>query len=211
LLASPAEGLLEASPASDGGLDVVRPRILQSAVNATRFSGALDAATFGDDHLAIDASSGRIRTLPTGRSASREIDVGVGRRPRAVAASARREVPSIFVADGREVVEVMLPVPSPLPTVQILKEKLLADDAPGALALFHPVQRIMFEQLYAALSADLSTHGSMLGNARIEELREERATVRIETLVRGRNGVETREMPMYLVRGAAGEWQILDY
>jgi hypothetical protein len=51
----------------------------------------------------------------------------------------------------------------------------------------------------------------MLGNARIEELREERATVRIETLVRGRNGVETREMPMYLVRGAAGEWQILDY
>jgi hypothetical protein len=108
-------------------------------------------------------------------------------------------------------VEVLLPVPSPLPTVLALKARLLANDAPGALALFHPVQRIMFEQLYAALGADLSTHGSMLGSARIEDLREERATVRIEAVVRGRNGIETREMPMHLVRGPAGEWQILDY
>jgi len=51
----------------------------------------------------------------------------------------------------------------------------------------------------------------MLGNTRVEELREERATVRVEALVRGTNGVETREMPMYLVRGPTGEWRILDY
>jgi hypothetical protein len=110
------------------------------------------------------------------------------------------------------VVEVELPVPSPLPTVAAFKALLVAGDAEGALAMMHPLQRDDFREIYTALGASLaSLHGQQLGSATIDYLDEWRAVVRIETTVEGANGPELRRVPMHLVRTSSGGWEVFEY
>jgi hypothetical protein len=114
------------------------------------------------------------------RRSSPAASEGIALHPLAVQAGFRREVPSIYVADGVEVVEIDLPVQSPLPVVQSLKDRLMADDVDGALELIHPLQRRLFAQIYSDLGPNLQLDAAAMGSLSIDLLGEDRAIVRIE-------------------------------
>jgi hypothetical protein len=206
-VSSPTVGLRALSVEPNGfvqqhALDHASPRRVQSAI---------DVATGGSGVLVVDSASRGVLEL-LGETVQREVYHGASRPPLAVVGSARREVPAFFVADGVQVVEVQLPVPSPLPTVSAFEAALAQGDAATALAMIHPLQREDFRQIYTALGTSLGPlHGQQLGAATVDLLDESRAIVLIETTVNGPNGPEQRRIPMQLARTPDGGWQIYDY
>ena len=126
--------------------------------------------------------------------------------PLAVAASSRREMPSLFVADGARVFEIGLPVPSPIPVMNALRARLAAGDADGALELIHPQQRRLFREIYEDIAPDLALDASVMESFEVDYLREGVAIVRIR-----RSDVPGLSFPVHLVRTEDGTWQIFDY
>jgi hypothetical protein len=160
--------------------------------NALARAFALDAGAVS--YVAFDDRLGFVRSIP------------VPSVPLAVAASSRRELPSLFVADGARVYEIGLPVPSPVPVVESLRARLAAADAEGALELIHPQQRRLFREIYEDIAADLALDASVMESFEVDYLREGVAIVRIR-----RSDAPGLTFPVYLVRAEDGTWQIFDY
>src|SRR5690606_8722974 len=73
-------------------------------------------------------------------------------QPRGVLFGLRSEIETIYVADGFDVTEYALPIPSPIPVLEALRAALAASDVDAALETIHPLQRPIFEDIYAQIS-----------------------------------------------------------
>ncbi|HME72246.1 MAG TPA: hypothetical protein VKM54_20625, partial [Myxococcota bacterium] len=130
---------------------------------------------------------------------------------RAVLQSVRREVESFYIADGHQVQEISLPVPSPLPVVQALHDRLAAQDIEGALALIDPSQRDRFRAIYNEIAPDLPIEASYMLGFRVDLLREDEALVMIESQTDVGGQMVPEDYPVQLERAVDGSWQIFDY
>lgn len=206
VVSSPVEGLI--SVVSEGGSLLVR----HLAGSAEAVAAPVDVAVGGPGVLVAEGGTAAVALLSRRFRVERVVQEGLTVPARAVANGLRREVPSVLVADGSRVLEVALPVPSPLPAVEALRDRLAAGDADGALELIVPVRRPVFEQIYDALGPDLPHHAAALGEAEVSELGPERAEVRIEVEVQmPGGGTTTRRLPMYMTRAEDGSWRVYDY
>jgi len=214
MAAIPGHGTLAALPA-DGILAIVGRSIVDEPPLDRLFArgviGApIDVAPAEDGVWLADASQRRVIALTDDLGFRREV-AGLARSPLAVAASPRREVEAVFVADGVDVTEIGLPVPSPVPVVEALKDRLIAGDVEGALDLIHPQQRALFRRIYEDRGPGRASDAAAMQEFSIDRLRESRAIVRIHhTLEIGGSLVE-RVAPVHLVRTEDGTWQIFDY
>jgi len=203
VVGSPSAGLWAALPEGDG----VRARSLA----LPEVAAPVDVAIAEQGVLVADAGRAAVTQLSARLGFERTLARSLGPPPRAVLGSARREVPTIYVADGERVLEIAQPVPSPLPAVESLKTRLRSGDVTGALSLFEPLQRLVFAEIYEDLGAALQTDAAAMGALSIDLLREDRAIVRIEAELSTGIGTELRRFPVYLVRAEDGTWQIFDY
>jgi hypothetical protein len=210
VVASPADGLRTIS-VYGSTIAIGTPSALERPANRQHFPAPVDVTEAGVGLLVADASTRSVVTLGRGLGFEREVTEGLGVRPLAVLAGARRAMPSVYIADGNEVLEIALPVPSPVPAVQDLKARLQAGDIPGALARIYPFQRGLFEQIYSDLGANLAVDANAMGPMSVDLLEEGRAIVRVDaTDYTGPNAV-VRKFPVQLIRAEDGTWQIFDY
>ena len=117
----------------------------------------------------------------------------------------------MYVADGSVVREVRLPVPSPVPVVEALRARLLVSDIPGALALIHPLQRSLFDQIYHDIEPDLPVDAAAMGAMRLDFVRGDRAIVEMDTTLSVDGAPLPMTVPVHLTRAEDGTWQIFDY
>lgn len=204
-IASPMMGLFSFGEASLRSADIASALPEEAAL-----SRPIDLAS-GEGLVAIaDAGERRLVVLDDGLRLRRVLPVS-GAAPVAVLPSSRREVESIFVADGTAVREIRMPVPSPLPVVQALRARLLASDIPGALALIHPLQRGLFEEIYHDIEADLPVDAAAMGALRVDLVRGDRAIVEMDTVLTVSGVDEATSAAVHLIRAEDGTWLILDY
>jgi hypothetical protein len=137
--------------------------------------------------------------------------VETGTRPLAVLPSERREAEAVFVADGRQMIEVSTNLPSPLGVVSMLRDRLIAGDVPGLVELIHPVERERFARIYAERSSALASDGADMSSLRVDLLRADRSIVRFDAPVAGPNGTNVESFPVILTREQNGSWWIVDY
>ncbi len=211
LVTSPSAGLRELVVRASGQGSLALPRGLAVSGDFTRIRGPIDVAPFEGGVIVADASANAVLELSAGWNLQRAATEGIALHPLAVQAGFRREVPSIYVADGVEVVEIDLPVQSPLPVVQSLKDRLMAEDIDAALELIHPLQRRLFAQIYSDLGPNLQLDAAAMGSLSIDLLGEDRAIVRIEAMEQTPTGPKLRRFPVTLIRAEDGTWQIYDY
>jgi len=95
--------------------------------------------------------------------------------------------------------------------VQALRARLLASDIPGALALIHPLQRSLFNEINHDIEPDLPVDAAAMGEMSVNLLRGGRAIVRMATAIAVNGGAVPTHVPVYLVRAEDGTWQIQDY
>jgi DNA-binding beta-propeller fold protein YncE len=205
LVASPQSGLLSLV---DNAVQSI-PR-LEDCFAAGELGAPIDVALGDDGVWLADASAARLWSLTDSLGFRRVIDTPT-RLPRAVADGLRREVESVYVADGTEVTEIALPTPSPLPVVNDLKIRLVAGDIAGALAQIHPLQRARYGEIYAARGAGLSADAVAMQSFEINLLREDRAIVRVRHLVPVDGTPREYSSPIHLNRAKDGSWLIYDY
>jgi hypothetical protein len=205
LIASPVDGLLSLL---DGRLEpLVELTALPPSLGAI---AAVDIAVGDGALLVADAASARVVVLSPRFAFRRAIDV-LGAPPIAVLPSARREVESFYAADGTKVVEIGIPAISPLPVVQELKSHLLVSNVEGALELIHPLQRDLFQEIYAAVGSDLPIDAAAMTELEVDLLRESHAIVRIRTVEDDNGTIRESSSRMHLVRMEDGSWRIFDY
>jgi len=204
LVASPIEGLRSFA---DGTLTTI-PAI-ESQPREQQAVAPIDVSEGSDSTLLVDASTGSVVQLWPSLQLRRVISDIPG--VKAVLPSERREIESIYVADGRRVTELGLPVPSPLPTLSALRARLLALDIEGALEWISPERRAYFRDLYERSGSSLATEAAAMGTLEIDVLREGRAVALIHREDPGPTGPVDRQYPVYLVRSADGRWLVLDY
>ncbi len=211
LVTSPSAGLREFVVRASGQGSLALPRGLAVSGDLTRIRGPVDVAPFEGGVIVADASANAVLEVSAGWTLQRAASEGIALHPLAVQAGFRREIPSIYVADGVEVVEIDLPVQSPVPVVQSLKDRLMAEDIDGALELIHPLQRRLFAQIYSDLGPNLQLDAAAMGSLNIDLLGEDRAIVRIEAMEQTPAGPKLRRFPVTLIRAEDGTWQIYDY
>jgi hypothetical protein len=205
-------GLLLASP-TDGILAAVSGALRSVALSDTareRLAAPIDVAAGEDGVWIVDAGTSSVIGLTDHLGYRRTIG-DLPRPPIAVASGQRAEMESLFVADGQRVLEIGLPVPSPLPVVEELKSRLLAGDVGGALARIHPLQRALFEEIYADLGVGLAASAARMEAFTLERVREREAIVRIRATLMENGSPRTIQHPMHLVRAEDGTWQVFDY
>jgi hypothetical protein len=205
MIASPTRGLRAFAEAS---LSV--PERLLDPPLAALLAASVDVSASDSGLYVAEVSGARVVVLDRDLRLRRVVP-DLERAPRAVLASSRREIETIFVADGAGVVEIALPTLSPIPVVESLRERLGAGDVAGALALVHPLRRAHFEELYRAIEADLTVDAAAMQGFAIDLLREEWAVVRIQSSLIVDGVPAPREFPVYLLRAEDGTWQIFDY
>jgi hypothetical protein len=208
------QGILVASPQS-GLLSLVDNAVQSIPLLEDRFAAGelgvpVDVALGDDGVWLADASAARLWLLTDSLGFRRVIDTPT-RLPCAVADGLRREVESVYVADGTEVTEIALPTPSPLPVMNELKSRLVAGDVAGALAQIHPLQRARYGEIYAARGAGLSADAAAMQSFEIDLLREDRAIVRVRHLVPVDGTPREYASPIHLNRAEDGSWLIYDY
>ncbi len=204
LVTSPSEGLLAFA---SGVLTSIAA--IESLPLEQRPVSPVDAVEGTDSTLVADASTGSVAVFWPSLQRRRVIQGMAG--VKAVLAGQRREIESIYVADGRQVTEVGLPVPSPLPTITALKARLLALDIEGALEWISPERRAYFRDVYERSGPTLATEAAAMGSLEIDLLREGRAIALIHREEQGPTGPVDRQYPVQLVRSADGRWLVLDY
>ena len=211
LVASPEEGL-RAVRESGRSFRVGSPEVLRALPDQGVLAAPVDVAVGGEGVLVADASRAQV-VLLNDSLLFRRVVAELDPPPRAVLAGSRRAVESLYVADGTRVREIGLPVPSPVPVMEALRDRLAAGDIEGALERIHPLRRTLFEGIYRAIEPDLPVDAAAMDRFRVDRLREDAAVVLIETLREEQDGtfvVETA-YPAHLVRAEDGTWQILDY
>jgi hypothetical protein len=176
---------------------------------AGRLVAPTDVAEGADGVVVGDASRAGVVLLDSGLRFRRAID-GLG-TIRAVLPSRRRELESIFVADGARVTEIGFPTESPLPTVEALRERLAAGDISGALAHIVPSQRARYARIYDLIASELATEAAAMADAFVLRLRDEEAVVILRRTEVFRGQTVVNGYPVHLIRSGAGEWQVLDY
>jgi hypothetical protein len=164
----------------------------------------------GGGLLTVDEGGGQIVVLNDELLFIRQIATPSA-TPRAVLEGVRRETASLLVADGTDVVEVGLPVPSPVPALETLRDRLAAGDIEGALEQIHPNRRPLFRDIYELIEADLSAEAAAMSSFQIDLVRENRAIVYVERreMVDGVEMVENYGVT--LIRGDGDEWFVYDY
>ncbi len=204
LVASPSQGL---RTFSDGVLTTIAA--IESLPPEQQPASPVDVVEGSDSTLVAGASTGSVVQFWPSLRLRRVISDVAGAK--AVLTGQRREIESIYVADGKRVTEVGLPVPSPLPTLTALKARLLALDIEGALEWISPERRAYFRDVYERSGATLATEAAAMGQLDIDLLREGRAIALIHREVQEPTGPVDRQYPVYLVRSADGRWLVLDY
>jgi len=204
IVASPVSGLLSLSGEQ---LTTVSPLGRISPQDAP--SAPVDTASSGSGIWVAEADEQALLLFTERMEFRQRIDLDSV--PTAVVTSPRRNAEAAFVADGQRVVEVSAAVPSPVPVVEALRGFLFAGDAAQALQLIHPIQRRIFEGLYAEVGAQLPAHGSAMSNLRIDLVRPDRAIVYFDALSTVGGVPTTKSFPVYLTREEDGGWLILDY
>jgi len=214
LAQGPGSGLLMASPTE--GLQLLgresrsSPPTLALLQADQRLEAPVDVAEGDDVLLVADAAPAAVRVF------SRDLhflqSVPLERAPRAVLGGTRPEEETLYVADGSRVLEIALPVPSPLPALQALKDRLAAGDVERALQRVHPLQRSVFRRIYAQLGQQrLARDAQLMQLFSVQRLRGGSAVALIHmTEAVGDQPVE-RTFPVHLVRSKDGTWQIFDY
>lgn len=205
LVSSPQSGLLSLV---DDTLQSI-PR-LEDRFAAGELGAPVDVAPGEDGVWLADASAPRLWSLTDSLGFRRMVDTPT-RLPLAVARGLRRDVESIYVADGAEVIEIALPTPSPLPVVNELKSRLVAGDVAGALAQIHPLQRARFAEIYAVRGTGLAADAAAMQSFEIDLLREDRAIVRVRHLVPVDGIPREYSSPIHLNRTEDGSWLVYDY
>jgi sugar lactone lactonase YvrE len=207
-------GVLVASPSAGvrglaAGL-LATPSQLASPAPGEALLAPVDVVEGADGIYVADAGTSRI-VVYTARLRFRRAIEGLPRPAVAVLPTFRREMESILVADGHHVAEIGFPIPSPVPAVTSLKERLAASDVEGALARIHPAVRSRYRRTYQAILPDLPLDAAGMEELLVDLVREERAVVRIRRHeARGADVVE-RHYPVHLVRGEDGSWLVVDY
>jgi hypothetical protein len=207
-------GVLLALP--QAGVASVVERLLTSIATlddrfaAGELGSPVDVAPGEDGIWLADGSAPRIWALTDTLGIRRVVDVAT-RLPVAVAQGFRREVESIYVADGTEVTEISLPTLSPLPVLSTLKTRLQARDVEGALATVHPLQRSLFRQIYQDRGTNLAADGAAMQSFEIDLLRENNAVVRVVHLVPVGGVPREYRSPIHMTRSEDGTWFVYDY
>jgi hypothetical protein len=170
----------------------------------------VDVAVGDDSTFVSDAAAPRVLVLTPAGALRRTVD-GLDAAPRAVLPSLRRELESFYVADGEKVVEIGMPVESPIPVLESLKDRLSSGDIDGALSLIDPMRRASFGELYLDIEPDLPIDAAAMTLFRIDLLREDRAIVDIVADDNIDGVIEVRRYPAHLVRTEDGAWQLFSY
>jgi uncharacterized Zn-binding protein involved in type VI secretion len=206
LVASPAGGTL----VSILSLTIQTPAALFFLPPQGELASPVDVAGADGEFLVADEARSQVVLLTSTLGLRRVID-GLAAPPRAVLHGLRGETPSVYVADGTRVVEIALPIPSPLPTLQGLRDRLTASDVQGALELIHPLRRSVYERIYGVIESRLPAAAAALDDAEVLELRESRATLLIRRTEDVNGEPRVVSYPMKLVRKEDGGWWIFDY
>jgi hypothetical protein len=99
--------------------------------------------------------------------------------PRAVAAGRRHEYPSVYVADGRRVVELGFVIEPPLAVFEAYRQALARQDIDGALEYIHPHQRQLFREILEEVEADLPATAADMKNVQVDRVAENEAVLQI--------------------------------
>jgi len=208
----PAFGVVAASLSSglfglvSAGAVSLGDRIVGEAAPGT----AIDVAAGESGLLVADANPSRIVVFDANFAYRRSVELA-GLTPKAVQRGFRREVESIYVADGTKVVEIGLPVESPVPVVEMLRSRMASGDVEGAVRLYHPEQRPTFRRIFELIRPGLASEAAAMGDYRVERIRDTRAVVRFRRAVTVGGVTSMASIPMYLVRPPGGTWMVYEF
>jgi len=204
LVASPSEGLITVTSTTASSLN----GYLSGIPSEGSLVAPIDIASGKDGFAVVDAATGSIVVLARGLGYRRIIQ---GFDARAVVFGARKTQETIFVADGKQVVEIDLPIPSPMPTFETFRQRLGAGDIDAALELIIPINRSRYRPLLEAIASDLPAEAADMQYAYLSRLTRERALIMLPRKQEVHGRMMELVYPMYLHRGEDGQWQIASY
>jgi hypothetical protein len=193
-----------------GAADVDTPAGLQLLPPEAPLRGVTDLELGPSGLLAADGAAGQIAALSEDATFVRALEAPSAARL-AVLEGKRRQTASVLVADGTAVTEIGLPVPSPVPALDALRDRLAAGDVEGALLQIHPDRRSLFREIYQTIAGELPAEAAAMASFTLDFARESRAIVYIERrqIVGGLEVVTDHAAT--LVRGEEGAWYVYDY